>query len=125
MEAHPPLAGGCAQVSRDAPPPLPGGYRLGEKVFYTGASETISNGDKLVHGRQGEVTGPATGENTKGKGVAVLVPGNKGNIQCYLTQVRRLRAASAAHPPPAPYTRDAAHAPRAGPHAPCVRYTVR
>ena len=29
----------------DAPPPLPGGYKVGEKVFFTGSSHTFSNGD--------------------------------------------------------------------------------
>ena len=102
-----------AQVSRGAPPPLPGGYTVGEKVFFTGASQTVSNGDKLVHGQQGEVTGPATLETHKGKGVAVRFPGNKFNVNCPLTSVRRLRAAPAATPPRAcaPHTRDAAHAP--------------
>ena len=80
---------------------LPGGYTVGDKVFYTGASHTFDDGDTLVHGGQGEVAGPATGENTKGKGVAVLFPGNKLNVACYLTNVCRLRAASAA----APHTR--------------------
>ena len=96
-------------MSRDAPPPLPGGYKVGEKVFFTGASETSDDGEKVVHGQQGEVVGPATGEHTKGKGVNVLFPGNKGNINCLLTRVRRLRAASAAAPSPAPRTRDFAH----------------
>ena len=100
MQAPPPSAGGCAQVSRDAPPPLPGGYTVGEKVFYTGASQTLSDGNKLVHSQQGEVTGPATLETYKGKGVNVLFPGNKGSVLCLLTSVRRLRAASA--PPPLP-----------------------
>ena len=103
-----------AQVSRSPPPPLPGGYKLGEKVFYTGESQTASTGEKWVHGQQGEVTGPATGEHTKGKGVAVRFPGNKGAIECYLTTVRRLPASSAATSTPAcaPHTRrDAAHIP--------------
>ena len=85
-----------AQVSREAPP-LPGGYRVGEKVFWTGANQTLSNGEKLVHGQQGEVVGPGTGEDGD-KRVSVLFPGNKGNINCLLTTVRRLRAASAATP---------------------------
>ena len=80
-----------AQVSRDAPPPLPGGYTVGEKVFFTGTNQTFPSGDKLVHGQQGEVVGPATLENTKGKGVAVLFHGNKGRVNCYLDTVRRLR----------------------------------
>ena len=84
------------QVSRNAPPPLPGGYKVGEKVFFTAASQTLSNGDKLVHGQQGEVTGPATAEMHKSKGVNVLFPGNKGNISCHFTSVRRRPAVSAA-----------------------------
>ena len=97
-------------MSRDALPLLPGGYTVGEKVFFTGASQTFPSGNKLVHGQQGEVTGAAKLESHKGKGVDVLFPGNKGNFSLLLTSVRRLRAASAATPPPAPPTRDAAHA---------------
>ena len=105
-----------AQVSRDAPPPLPGGYKVGEKVFFTGASQTVSTGDKVVHGQQGEVTGPATVESVKGKGVIVRFPGNKGNVCCFLTEVRCLRAASAATPRLRPtHTTLHAHAPRARP----------
>ena len=91
-------------MSRDAPPPLPGGYKVGEKVFYTAANYTYPSGDKLVHGQQCEVTGPCTFDGTgsrvkaTGKGVSVLFPGNKGNVGCLLTEVR---AASAATPPPA------------------------
>ena len=85
-------------MSRDAPPALPGGYKVGDKVFYTGASQTFPSGDKLVHGGQGEVVGPATSEQAKGKGVDVRFPGNRGDVQCYLVTVRRLRAAPAAHP---------------------------
>ena len=63
-------------MSRDAPPPLPGGYKVGEKVFFTGSSQTFADGDKVVHGHQGEVVGPAILENHKGKGVAVRFPCN-------------------------------------------------
>ena len=92
----------CVQVSRE-PPPLSGGYEVRDEVYYQGASETLDNGphaghDKLVHGQRGEVTGPATSESHKGKGVKVLFPGNKENISVLLTEVRRLRAAPAAHP---------------------------
>jgi len=90
--------------------PLPGGYTVGEKVFFTGQSQTLSSGDKLVHGQQGEVVGPVTLETHKSKGVRVLFPGNKQSIFCFLTEVRRLRAASAATRPLL-YTRDAAHSP--------------
>ena len=49
-----------AQVSRQPPPPLPGGYTVGEQVYFTGTSQTFENGDRLVHGKQGEVAGPTT-----------------------------------------------------------------
>ena len=91
-------------------PALPCGYKVGEKVLFTGENYTLPSGNKVVHGQQGEVTGPGTGSH-EGKGVRVLFPGNKGDVGCWLTTVRRPRAASAASPPPAPRTRDAAHAP--------------
>ena len=109
-----------AQVSRDAPPPLPGGYTVGDKVFFTGTSKTFASGNKLVHGQQGEVTGPATLEGYISKGVRVLFPGNKDSINCYLTSVRRLRAASAAAAPPAPHKRDLP-TPRVFPRQPLPR----
>ena len=77
-------------MSREPPPPLPGGYVVGDKVYYTGTGQTFKDGDRLEHGKQGEVVGPATCEELKGKGVAVLFPGNKGAINCYLTKARRL-----------------------------------
>ena len=82
-------------MSRDAPPPLPGGYKVGEKVFFTGESKTWDDGDKRMHGQQGEVVGPTT----TGKGVLVRFPGNKDNIGCNLTQVRRLYTAAPAATP--------------------------
>ena len=75
-----------AQVSREPPPPLPGGYTVGEQVYYTGAGETFKSGNRLVHGEQGEVVGPAT-LSLRGKGVAVLFSGNKGVIELHPDQV--------------------------------------
>ena len=66
---------------------------MGEKVFYTGEGL-----HKVVHGQQGEVTGPGTGDNVD-KRVAVRFPSNTGSIECPLNKVRRLRAAPAANPP--------------------------
>ena len=96
-------------MSREAPPPLPGGYTVGEKVFFTWESHTFYDGDKVVHGQQGEVVGPATAESHKGKGVKVRFPGNKGWVECCLNEVRRLRTAPAATPTPMRHTRDAAY----------------
>ena len=100
-----------AQVSRQPPPPLPGGYTVGEQVYFTGTSVTFEDGDQLEHGKQGEVVGPATAKSHKGKGVLVRFPGIKlGGImtQCYLNSVRRRRRHAATtdphHPscPPTP-----------------------
>ena len=66
-------------------PPLPGGWEAADPTYYIGASVTWDDGDKLVHGQQGEVVGPATGENPKGKGLAMHFPGNKGTVDCYLS----------------------------------------
>ena len=82
-------------MSRDAPPPLPGGYKAGEKVFFTDSSQTFDDGEKVVHGQQGEVMGPASGEDGE-EGLLVLFPGNTDSIGLSLTDVRRLRAASTA-----------------------------
>ena len=73
---------------------------MGDKVFFVGANETFLSGNKVVHGQQGDVTGPATFEHHKGPGVAVRFPGNTGIVSCGLTQARRLRAAPAASPTP-------------------------
>ena len=81
-------------MSRDALPLLPGGYTVGEKVFFTGASQTFPSGNKLVHGQQGEVMGPASGDDGD-KRVNVFFPGNMGNISCLLSEVRLWRAATA------------------------------
>ena len=86
-------------MSREPPPALPGGRGVADLLYYTGKSQNFDNGDKLVHGQRGEVVGPATHESHKGKGVAVLFPGNKGWVDCYLDMVRRLHAAFATPPP--------------------------
>ena len=62
---------------------------VGELLFFTGPSDTVQGGDKVVHGKQGEVVGPATDEAVKGKGVAIKFPGNQGNVSCFLKQVSR------------------------------------
>ena len=50
---------GCtpSELSR-SPPPLSGGYKVGEKLYFTGLSETFGKDDRRVHGEVGEVMGP-------------------------------------------------------------------
>ena len=67
-------------------PPLPGGWKLADPTYYIGGSKTCDNGDKLVHGQQGEVAGPHPGREDR---IYVKFPGNKGNIGCFLTQLSR------------------------------------
>ena len=102
-----------AQISRHPPPPLHGGYKLGEKLFYTWPSRTFEHNGrtyKLVQGQQGEVMGPGTGQHEhKGTGLAMLFPGNKGCVDCVLAKVsclpashtpQRPAATASASPPP-------------------------
>ena len=93
--------GAHQDVSREPPPPLPGGYAVGEQVYLTAAAGTFENGDRVVHGQQGEVVGRFH-ESLRGKGVEVRFPGNKDTVECYLDQVRRKsrRAATRSSPPP-------------------------
>jgi FKBP-type peptidyl-prolyl cis-trans isomerase FklB len=79
---------------------LPGGYKAGDQVYYTGESETFEDGDRLVHGGMGEVVGPVTAEEAEGKGVAVRFPNNKDSIGCPLTAVRCPPLPLAAPPSP-------------------------
>ena len=81
------------ELSRSPPPPLPGGYKLGEKLYFIGGSETFHDGDRLVHGEQGEVMGPST--KTKGN-LLIKFPNNTGNIGCMLENLSR------SPPPPLP-----------------------
>ena len=67
---------------------MSGAYSRRDKAYYIGANETLPSGDRLVYGQQGEVVGPATSQEVKGKGVSVQFPGNKGRVQCYFTTVR-------------------------------------
>ena len=78
------------ELSRARPPPLPGGYAVGENVYFTGPSMTWDDGDKLTHGQRGEVTGhPASHMPQFGKGVTVMFPGNKTSLACDLTDLSR------------------------------------
>uniref|UniRef100_A0A0D3I0I5 Uncharacterized protein n=1 Tax=Emiliania huxleyi (strain CCMP1516) TaxID=280463 RepID=A0A0D3I0I5_EMIH1 len=84
-----------SRLSVEKPPPLPGGHDLGDQLYYTGSSHSFESGDKLVHGQQGEVVGPATGAH-QGNGLEVRFPGNIGSINCSLPNLSREQ------PPPLP-----------------------
>ena len=80
------------ELSRSPPPPLPGGYAIGEKLYYLGASIPVDDGDRYVYGEQGEVMGPGDEEGE----LEIKFPNNKGNIDCTLDELSR------SPPPPLP-----------------------
>ena len=87
-------------VSREPPSPLPGGFKLGERVYFVGASQTFSDGVRIVHGAQGEVMGPATSSRrTQGQGLSMKFPGNQQPVGCFLKEL------SKSEPPPLPQLR--------------------
>ena len=57
---------------------------LGEKLYYTGANQSFDNGDRVVHGEQGEVMGPGNAVRLR-----IQFPNNKGNVGCLLASVSR------------------------------------
>ena len=62
-------------LSREPPPPLPGGYKLGESLYYIGNSGKTTYGESVLHGQQVEVVGLVLGAHTtKGLGLAVQFP---------------------------------------------------
>jgi len=83
-------------LSREEPPPLPGGHETGDQLYWTGSSHSFKNGDTLMHGQQGEVVGPATLAEHKGNGLKMLFAGNTSWVACYLPQL------SLEKPPPLP-----------------------
>ena len=84
------------ELSRTAPPALPGGYQVGEWLYFTGSSRTFSIGNRLVHGAQGEVVGPSTRDTHRSNSLAIKFDGNMSNIECPLTSLSRTA------PPPLP-----------------------
>ena len=78
-----------AQLGRAPPPPLPGGYALGETVVYVAEDYTFASGNRLAHGAAGEVMGPTAVNHVIGKGLSVLFPGNKATVPCELADISR------------------------------------
>jgi len=70
------------------PPPLPGGYEVGDTVHWRGANQTFDNGDRLVQGGKGEVAGAAGAEPSSR--LAVRFPDSTLPIDCELTQLSRV-----------------------------------
>ena len=77
-----------ALLLRSPPPPLPGGYHLSEMLFYQAESQTFLDGDRLVHGKQGEVIGPGSGDEATTH-LAMMFEGNEKSVEIVLTELSR------------------------------------
>ena len=86
---------GCLLIalSRKPPPPMPGGYAVGEDVYFIGPSETTKSGKKRTHGQVGKVVGPNPSNRLE---LGVTFPGNNGHVYCVLGALSRTP------PPPLP-----------------------
>lgn len=63
------------------PTTLPGGFKLGEEVYYSGPPMEFKDGDRLNWAAKGTVTGPCTaGDKDDDKYVSVLFQKNKNNV---------------------------------------------
>ena len=56
-QGYPPQECRLADLSRVLPDGLPGGFKLGETVFYLGEDDQWDDGDSIAYGEKGEVTG--------------------------------------------------------------------
>ena len=63
---------------------------VGENLYFVGASFTFDSGNRLVHGQQVEVVGPAKQEAHRGKGLEIRFPDNTNTNECYLSELSRI-----------------------------------
>jgi hypothetical protein len=77
------------EISRD-PPEIPGGYAVGETVFWAGGAEIFASGDRLRPGLMGRVVGQAIqGDTVIGEAVAVRFEGNQRVTDVPMTKLSR------------------------------------
>jgi hypothetical protein len=85
-------------LSRSPPPPLPGGFSIGQKVYYTGDSKTLASGNWLVFGEPCEIMGPTDSTEPQPDQLNVQFPGRDKHVNCKLSSLSRLQPAD--HSPP-------------------------
>jgi len=77
------------EVAGEVPPKkLAGGYKLGDKAYWAGATQTFADGDRIAYGQLGEVMGPAEAMDVKGR-LALYFSGNSGIIKCLHSSLSR------------------------------------
>ena len=71
---------------------LPGGFRVGEELYFIGGGFVDEQGDKAVFGCRGSVTGPA--RNGDADAVSMSFSGNRGDMHCRAGELSREPAPS-------------------------------
>ena len=66
------------ELSRDPPVPLPGGFRVGELLYFVGSDLCLDNNAVLKYGTRGEVVGRALPSVANGNGLKLKFPGLGG-----------------------------------------------
>ena len=66
-----------------------GDHEVADTVYYTGNCQTVQDGDRLVHGQQGEVTKETYIDEDGDRVVAALFPESKCSVECNLATVRQ------------------------------------
>ncbi|CAE8632265.1 unnamed protein product [Polarella glacialis] len=70
------------------PPTIPGGYSVGDRVYWCGMNWTFPNGDRLKFGSEGEVAGRScVGDGLDDRRVAVSFRGNRGAVAMRLPEI--------------------------------------
>lgn len=79
----------CALLSYQTPC-IPGGYIIGQEVYWCGMNWVFPNGDRLIFGASGRVAGRScVGDGLDDERVAVHFPGNKGAVAMRLPEISR------------------------------------
>ena len=91
------LACYVTDLSPTWPPPLPGGFAYGEKVYFCGESHTFPSGDTKEYGASGVVDGRSTSDADAASKLKVRFDGNRDTIDVYVVNLSRVWP-----PPPLP-----------------------
>merc|ERR1712151_932029 len=71
-------------------PVIPGGFKVGDRLYYIGEQQVYDDGDRLLFGLPGEVVSRSTAGNASDdRRLKVLFDGNNMPISVFLTQVSR------------------------------------
>jgi len=77
-----------SQICREMPD-LPGGYQVGDIVYYTGKkNQQLTNDDRLIIGNQGTITARSSmGDSSDDRRVKVRFEGNKGPVNVFVAEI--------------------------------------